>query len=993
MKTALHIWMLCCIWMTLPAQPSIHFNRLTKANGLSSDVIYDLHQDSNGFLWIATHGGLDRYDGYRFKHYRYNPGDSNSLSGNYVHCIKEDNKGILWITNNNGLNSLDPKTGIIRRYAPSPATMPKDMGDIMLVNDSVLLVTAIFTAYVFNLKRHSFSEIKIPSDVKWNVLHAKFLKDAEGNICLMSEFIRVDLQYHMLKFLTDKEGVIPPVYKMTYDTRGNVWRFFRGTELLLTKTISGKQVNYPFINKDVHAPENTIYDLFEDGNRMWICTDAGLVYYDYLQNKFYRYRQQKSNAASLSNNRVRCILKDRNGLYWVGTFGSGICHFNPNTVFKNIVVDTGYSDENRQIRGLKALYSGRIMTGTMGGKSLMLRKDKTLHELDYARDFKTPVPLDEIVKEFTGKSIKEFSVTDSFALHVYFGANCIGYPGHREHFVSSAKLKQALGFATILNYHNKVWLDYRFDKLLYDGRNKHWYKPHPNSIFPIANDHFLFATGTGMVEFDANTDSVIRTWLPQPGNSHSIGSTWISCIVPDGKGNYWLATEDAGFDYWDVKEDKFYHHTTKDGLPDNKVYSILPDKQGRLWMSTDNGLSCFDTSAKSFTNYSKNDGLINTEYNAISACIDQDGWFYFGGMNGIDYFHPDSITGQRPVPVLHLASFRIYDKDQPLNNSYKLAANDNNVQLEFTANDFANASKLLFRYKLSGVDENWVSMQGNNSLLYNKLPPGKYGFEVQGSYDGKTWSAPLMINFTIATPWFQSWWFYALLALAAATAIYLLFNYRLQQRLKIYSMRNRISRDLHDDVGATLSSVKAYSKILKDHPDNPLIAELIDEDAGEMIDRLEVIAWATNPNHDSFQSLYNKIQRYAAPLCMAKNISFEFLTDGIAKEMLVPGEIRQNIFLVTKEAVNNSLKYAEPKNISIDTRIHAGKFMLHITDDGNGFDTAQENDRNGLKNMQARMEEIGGSISFTSQQGKGTQIMIQLHYPFRIPKPRNGKAG
>ena len=174
--------------------------------------------------------------------------------------------------------------------------------------------------------------------------------------------------------------------------------------------------------------------------------------------------------------------------------------------------------------------------------------------------------------------------------------------------------------------------------------------------------------------------------------------------------------------------------------------------------------------------------------------------------------------------------------------------------------------------------------------------PGKYHFQVQASYDGKNWSKPLLIDFSIATPWFKAWWFYALLLLCAALAIQMLFRYRLQQKLKILQVRNRIHRDLHDDVGATLSSVKAYAEILKDDPGNPVIAELIEENATEMIERLEVIAWAANPRHDSFGSLMDKINRYAAPVCTAKHMRLNMSTDGISKDVLMPGELRQNIF-------------------------------------------------------------------------------------------------
>lgn len=1007
MKITVHCISVVLLWCSCTvayAQPAIRFTRLTKEDGLSSDVVYDLHQDRSGFLWIATHGGLDRYDGYRFRHFRYDPHDTNSISGNFVHCIQEDSEGILWITNNNGLNSLDPRTGIVKRFTPSPATMSKEMGDLLLVNDSILLVMGNNTVYSFNKQRYSFTEIQLPPFRDHpQLLKAKFITGYKGMILVnrgnrQNDCLKIDWQQHTASFipildLLQIPGNEKPIYNLHFDRRGNPWCFSTGEHLLLTKNISGRDVKYPFINKDVNGFENIITGFLEDNDRMWISTGNGLVYYDYTQGKFYRYTQQPGNGTSLSNNRVQCMMKDKAGLYWVGTFGGGVCYFQVNDYFKNIAIDTSNYDSDRKVYGLQALHSGRIVVSTMTGKKFMMEKDKSLHVLDYARDFKTPVLLDDLVKELTGKTVQSFSATGVNALNQYFHSNLKADP--LKNIVTAEGVKNAFHSGRLFtNEQNKVWVKF-FDNRLYDGVDNHWYKQQVNDIEMIADNYFLFATNNGLLEYYTQRDTVIKTWLPQPGNPNSIGSNGISCISPDGKGNYWIGTNDAGLDFWDVKSGKFFHYTINNGLPDNKIYCILPDQRGRLWMSTDKGLSCFDTAAKTFTNYSRQDGLINSEYNGGSACIGKDGWFYFGGMNGIDYFHPDSINTKMAVPQLRLAAFRVYDRELPLADRYALETADNNIQLGFFAGDLFHASKLLLRYRLSDVDAQWVIKKGMNVAQYNKLPPGDYAFEVSGSYDGQSWSKPLTISFTIATPWFQSSWFFAALLAAAVAGTWLLFRYRLQQELKLFRLRYRIHRDLHDDVGATLSSVKAYSEILRDNPDNPLIAELIKDNAAEMIDRLDVIAWATNPHHDSFDSFYNKLQRYAAPLCLARKISFSFTVNGIAKETVMPGDIRQNIFLVAKEAVNNSVKYAQAAHLSLDTRIDAGKFMMIITDDGKGFDTTGTSLGNGLNNMQSRISDIGGSFHINSEVGRGTQIRIQLAYPFKIPyfRDRNSASG
>jgi len=217
----------------------------------------------------------------------------------------------------------------------------------------------------------------------------------------------------------------------------------------------------------------------------------------------------------------------------------------------------------------------------------------------------------------------------------------------------------------------------------------------------------------------------------------------------------------------------------------------------------------------------------------------------------------------------------------------------------------------------------------------------------------------------------------------------LFFNrYQLKKKIEsqqaLLNERRRISRDLHDDVGATLSSVKAYSEILKENPDNPVITELLKENATEMMERLEIIAWATNPQHDTFGNLIDKLNRYAISICKAKNIHYDVFSEGVAKELMMPGELRQNLYLVAKEAINNTIKYSGANNCIIRTEITNGKFLMQIEDDGKGFDDEIKGTGNGLKNMDSRIKEIGGELIIAGVPGKGTQIKVQLVYPFKI---------
>jgi signal transduction histidine kinase len=209
--------------------------------------------------------------------------------------------------------------------------------------------------------------------------------------------------------------------------------------------------------------------------------------------------------------------------------------------------------------------------------------------------------------------------------------------------------------------------------------------------------------------------------------------------------------------------------------------------------------------------------------------------------------------------------------------------------------------------------------------------------------------------------------------------------------LRLANIRERISRDLHDDVGSTLSSIKAYSEILKDNPDNPLISELINTNSVDMIEKLEVIAWATNPEHDNMESLLSQMKKFAHPLCHAKNIVCSIEANGINEDFLIPGEVRQNIFFIFKEAVNNMIKYAEATKFDTKILIRDNDLILNLADNGKGFDGTIKGSGNGWKNMEARTSELKGQLQINSVVKQGTCLSLKFPFPFQIPNSWDGK--
>ncbi len=209
-----------------------------------------------------------------------------------------------------------------------------------------------------------------------------------------------------------------------------------------------------------------------------------------------------------------------------------------------------------------------------------------------------------------------------------------------------------------------------------------------------------------------------------------------------------------------------------------------------------------------------------------------------------------------------------------------------------------------------------------------------------------------------------------------------------QQELEI---RNKISRDLHDDIGATLSSVKAYSEILHDHPDNLLMNDLIRQNADEMIQQLEVIAWSTDPQHDNLKSLTNAMLKFARPISYARKIELLFKQDDLDESISIPGDIRQNILLIFKEAINNMIKYANASVCTVSIFVEDLNLYIEVEDNGIGYDKVIKGGGSGVKNMIKRAEEINAKFEMKSMQGKGTLVSMSIPYPFKIPNSWDNK--
>jgi signal transduction histidine kinase len=256
-------------------------------------------------------------------------------------------------------------------------------------------------------------------------------------------------------------------------------------------------------------------------------------------------------------------------------------------------------------------------------------------------------------------------------------------------------------------------------------------------------------------------------------------------------------------------------------------------------------------------------------------------------------------------------------------------------------------------------------------------------FKVRAKVDkGLSCKNETVLDFIIQSPFYKTWWFVLIAAILLISIGTFAYQYRVEQLLKLERLRTRIASDLHDDVGSTLSSISILSEILATQPDNnPKSADLIGKigvNARNMLESIDDIIWAVNPANDKFQNLGLRIREYAIPLFESKNIKFKIHFSEPIAMLHLPMDIRRNVYLIAKEAVNNMVKYSDCEEAEVEFHEQHTCLLMTIRDNGKGFDPFAPSSRNGLKNMRRRADQIRASLEISSEPGKGSNIVLQV---------------
>jgi len=462
----------------------------------------------------------------------------------------------------------------------------------------------------------------------------------------------------------------------------------------------------------------------------------------------------------------------------------------------------------------------------------------------------------------------------------------------------------------------------------------------------------------------------------------------IRAMAEDAQGNIIVGTRYNGLFYLRMKNnrvDSVMHFSEDDGLTSNTIWGLGINKNDEVWIGTAMGLNQGKWEGNRFkiTDVSK----LNQIYTVSNIFVDRQSTIWVANHPGVTRLISDESLKTAPFSVF-ITRILMDGKIPNQNNHGSYNYRQNNFILEFSSNTFLDEKEVTYSYRLMrNENEQWTEPQSIHSVNYSSLKPGTYRFQVKAmNVDGR-WSENIAeYAFQIRPPFWETPLFIALVILLIGAGLYALYRYRIAQLLHLQEVRNNISRNLHDDIGASLSNINILNELAKRNMRDETKADLYLSKAGEDIQRisesLSDIVWNINPRYDDLENLFIRMKRYAADMLEGKNISAELVFPAIEHPVTLPMDQRRDFYLIFKEAVNNLVKYSKASRALVEVKLNSHSINLLIRDNGKGFDStkvhAETSGGNGLYNMKQRADKWKGGLTIESLPGEGTVVRVSM---------------
>jgi signal transduction histidine kinase/ligand-binding sensor domain-containing protein/DNA-binding response OmpR family regulator len=831
-------------------QPKNLIKHWSIKDGLSQGVVNSITQDNQSLIWFATEDGLNRFNGYSFKIFRYDPDIKFSIADNYISSVFKDSEGILWVSSRKGLLKFDP----------------------------MVEAFSTFQHEFKNKNNYAYNDVSFITEgmagnlwIAWyGSGFASFDKEKKTFIPYTPETLPGLTSEKTVALLEDKYGLL---WVGTQDGGVNVFNVSKGA-------VDKKIDNLPGSSK---VPSLNVRCFAEDkfGN-VWVGTNQGLVVYHRQKNNFFVFDEDKFGISGVN---VFSLLADRNDNLWIGSQGGGLYQldlrqFNTRSlddfIFTRVKNLNDFDISKRTIQSIYEDKDKNVWVGTFGDgvylvssvKENFVKIQKPVYENtavsfvpyygmchDHEGNLWLGTDGNGIYKsDLYGKTLKHFTREESTGLkdnailsalcddkgRLWFGSYSHGlflYNKTNDSFVNyryknAAKTRTGGNDVRVIFEDSKknIWIGTNRGGLcLLDEKGKFYSNPSHFShallngdVRSIAEDDkgniWIGCYGDGVYSYTPATKE-FRRHFNKPNVDDQLKSDIVFAVKSDRNGNIWIGTGGGGICVFNPEENKFKRYTEKDGLSNNTIYAILIDNTENIWVSTNTGISKFDVSKKKFFNYDVSDGLQEGQFNPGSALHNPlGGYMCLGGTLGLNVFFPDQIKENLKMPEVMLSGLSLFNKPIKINDStdgdpilkqvisrakhITLNHDQTVLTFEFVGLNYSYPEKNMYAYKLDGLDNEWNFVGNQRTATYRYLSPGHYTFKVKASNVENVWSNEFAsISFEIKPPFWQTPLAYLFYVLTTFAIGFLIVSFskkqlNLKRRLKIEKSQRKHERQL-----------------------------------------------------------------------------------------------------------------------------------------------------------------------------------------------------
>lgn len=1000
----------------------ISVNYLGPEDGLSFRHVTSIIQDNDGFMWIGTRNGLNKFDGYQFTSYTDNPKSVIPLANNYVHDLEIDKNGSIWVGTETGLNIIHPYTKHVQTYTRSDIfDVPSQVQSIDEITITVHSKRVFLHTHEIKDNNYLYTTAEYV-DGKFKTLHlthegitydyfANVFESADEKLYVRPANTLIYFQLnnhheivnviHLPEYIDSirlQDCIITPENDSMGTYKRNL-EFIQdpSEELMLNGTFCDAEQTYMFycdlknqlyeINSKVdfdgdYMPVNQFIDQeqniwFQKGKQLIVQTDDQFLY---IQDERW----------DLNSNVVTCFYQSEDGTVWVGTnFGIYRC------LKRNIPFQFYLSEEKnsngfgKSIRALAVhediLYAGVVHDG-MWKVDLTTKKEKKLFDETVVIGNKehTLLPYGIIAKD------------EKLWISNWYDNGIYSYDLKSDvlEYIATTGNDHGFGRSLVLRDDGNIWQATEKGLNLINTQEKIVSSYIPKKGAEALQDLHITATflsPQGTLWIGSKNNGLFK--LTEDGDfslvvdkSMGLSSNVIHCLYADEK-DLWIGTP-SGLNKVDVGSKEIITYSPQDGLPDNEVYGVLRSGEV-LWLSTNNGIVEFNPENETIKKYDTKDGLSHNEFNYISFLASNDGSLFFGGMNGVTQVAKTVQATSKDNTKLILTRFEKFDGkrdglfgyDVNVTEGIDIFPEDKFFTFEFALLDYFSNEGIRYAYKLEGFDEEWNALGTDNSIRFNTLPAGDYTLMVKAKNLEGVWSNSILrIPIRVHQPFYRSIWFFLLVILLLAALFYAIYRIKINRIRKIERLRTKIASDLHDDVGSMLTQISMQADLIQQQVYTP-------EEEKQEIDQIAVtsreavktmsdVVWSIDARQEQMGDLINRMKDYALEMLSRTSIEMQFQTYKIDESDVLKLAFRQNVYLIFKEAINNIIKHSNATEIAVSIRQQHKGFEMIISDNGSESKNPDKRPGQGLKNMKMRAQQIRGSLTIDKQNGYQIRLVV-----------------